>query len=231
MTAAERRELPYKLVAGAAPCRDGWLVVSARLKGATFAPDFPRVTPELIDIITRRPAFSIVTMNAPIGSTEMALRDERVPDVDARQLTGYSTATLRWRDQAPPWADDVEDPTNPNNYLRTRYREIVENMAPYLQRTICEGLPELSFYQMNGERPLEHPPFSEEGYLERRDLVAKVPGVTRILDFVIDGVDRFQLLDVSAMLWSARRITSRAGKRVPAVPAWDEDGLRVEILR
>jgi predicted RNase H-like nuclease len=231
MCAAESRELPYKLVAGATPCRDGWLVVSARLKGATFAPDFPRITGELLDIITRRPAFSIVNLNAPMGAIDLALRGERTPDVEARELTGYSVSTLRWRDQRPPWGDDADEPENPNNYLRGRYGEIVENMAPYLQRTICEGLPELSFYQLNGERPLEHAPFTEEGYHERRLLVGKVPGVTRILDFVLDGVDRFQLLDVAALLWSSRRITSRAGKRVPSIPVWDEEGLRIEIFR
>lgn len=231
MPSAERRELPYKLVAGATPCRDGWLIVSARLKGATFAPDFPRVSGELIDILQRRPAFSIVNMNAPIGATQLAVRSERVCDVEARELIGYSVGSLRWGEQPPPWGADPDDPSNPHNHLRSRYGEIVDNMAPYLQRSICEGLPELSFYQINSEQPLEFAPRSEEGYLERRALVAKVPGVPRILDFVIDGVDRFELLDVAALLWSSRRICSRAGKRVPAVPEWDEDGLRMEIFR
>lgn len=231
MPSAERRELPYKLVAGATPCRDGWLIVSARLKGATFAPDFPRVNGELLDILQRRPAFSIVNLNAPIGATETAIRSERVCDREARELMGHSVATLRWGDRRPTWGAESDESGNAHPFLRDRYSEVVDSMAPYLQRSICEGLPELSFFQLNAEIPLEFAPRSEEGYQERRALVSKVPGVPRILDFVLDGVDRFELLDVAGLLWSSRRICSRAGKRVPAVPEWDEDGMRMEIFR
>jgi predicted RNase H-like nuclease len=231
MPSAERRELPYKLVAGATPCRDGWLIVSARLKGATFAPDVPRVNVELVDILQRRPTFSIVNMNAPIGATDISIRSERDCDREARELIGHSVGSLRWGSHAPPWGDDVESADNPSNYLRARYGEIMDNMAPYLQRSICEGLPEMSFFQMNAEQPLRFEPRSDDGYHERRELVAKVPGVPRILDAEIDGIDRFELLDVAALLWSSRRICSRAGKRVPAVPEWDPDGLRMEIFR
>ena len=36
-------ELPYSVVAGVTPCAPGWLVMSAKLNGATFAPELPRV--------------------------------------------------------------------------------------------------------------------------------------------------------------------------------------------
>jgi predicted RNase H-like nuclease len=58
-----------------------------------------------------------------------------------------------------------------------------------------------------------------------------VPGIARILDAAELGVSPELLLDAAALLWSARRIASRAAKRVPSLPEWDENGLRIEIVR
>ena len=226
MSTRARGELPYKLTAGAVPCSQGWLLVSARLRGTTFAPDFPRVNELLIDIVTRRPAFSIVTLNAPIGDLEAAFAARRGCDLEAERLVGRRVVDLR-RSRAL----GVTSTDETVGYLDDRYREVAKELAPFLQRSIVESLPELSFYQLNGERSIESDPHSDPGYLERRELLVKVPGVSRILDTVIEGVTKFQLLEASALLWSARRITSRAGKRVPPEPAWDDDGLRLEILR
>ena len=39
------------------------------------------------------------------------------------------------------------------------------------------------------------------------------------------------LLDVAAFVWTARRIFARAAIRIPQDPEWDEQGLRMEIVR
>jgi hypothetical protein len=39
------------------------------------------------------------------------------------------------------------------------------------------------------------------------------------------------LLDAAAFMWTARRISARAGMRVPLDPEWDGEGLRMEIIR
>jgi predicted RNase H-like nuclease len=39
------------------------------------------------------------------------------------------------------------------------------------------------------------------------------------------------LLDAAALLWTARRISARAGTRLPADPEWDVEGLRMEFVR
>ncbi len=233
MTTSQRAEMPYKLIAGVIPVAPGWLLVSARLKGATFAPDFPKIFTDVHDIIHRRPSYAMVAINAPIGGIDDALADQRTCDVDAAQLTTRPTGKLRWGKHPPRL--DPDDPLPKKGkrpYLAERYRELGEQMAPYLQRTVCEALPELSFFQLGGERPLSSKPRSDEGYEQRRQLLVKVPGVGRILDFQLDGVDRFQFLEGAAILWSARRISARAGRRVPTEsPEWDERGLRIEILR
>jgi predicted RNase H-like nuclease len=72
----------------------------------------------------------------------------------------------------------------------------------------------------------------EAGLEERHDLLKKrIPGVERILEITFDDVPFSHLLDAAAILWTARRIFSRAGTRLPSDPEWDEQGLRMEFVR
>ncbi len=105
-------------------------------------------------------------------------------------------------------------------------------MAPFRQRTIYEVNADLSFYQLNGDVPMRWSKRSEEGIKERRALVeVKVPGAERIIDADVPGASAPHLLDAAAILWTARRIFARAVVRIPADPEWDEQGLRMEIVR
>jgi predicted RNase H-like nuclease len=39
------------------------------------------------------------------------------------------------------------------------------------------------------------------------------------------------VLDACVDLWTARRIAARAVSRLPEVPEWNDDGLRMELVR
>ncbi len=105
-------------------------------------------------------------------------------------------------------------------------------MAPYRQRTVFEVHPELSFFQINGDVPLRWSKKTEAGMEERIALLKmRVPGSERLLEAELDDVPMSHLLDVSAILWTARRIFARAGTRLPSDPEWDEEGLRMEFVR
>jgi predicted RNase H-like nuclease len=105
-------------------------------------------------------------------------------------------------------------------------------MQLYRQRTVSEIHPELSFFQLNGDRPMLHAKHTEEGRAERRALLEKhLPGVERLLALRVRGASAEHGLDAAAALWTARRIASRAVVRIPEDPEWDEVGLRMEILR
>jgi predicted RNase H-like nuclease len=115
--------------------------------------------------------------------------------------------------------------------LLQRYREVALEMAPYRQRTVYEVHPELSFFQLNEDTPLRYSKRSQAGQEERRQLLAKkIPGGERIYDTQLTRVPASHLLDVAALMWTARRIFARAGVRVPQDPEWDENGLRMEIV-
>jgi predicted RNase H-like nuclease len=105
-------------------------------------------------------------------------------------------------------------------------------MAPFRQRTVFEVHPELSFYQINGDKPLRWTKKFEVGRDERRSLLERrIPGIDRVLDAELYDVAPSRLLDAAALLWTARRIFSRSGTRLPSDPEWDDQGLRMEFVR
>ena len=120
-----------------------------------------------------------------------------------------------------------------SNLLLPRYREVAAEMAPFRQRTIYEAHPELSFYQLNSDRPLHWTKRFEVGRAERQQAPfeqKRIPGVGLILDAPLENVTQAHLLDAAAMLWTARRIFSRSAMRLPVDPEWDGQGLRMELV-
>ncbi len=229
-------ELPYSIVAGVTPCAPGWLVASAKLHGATFAPEAPRILGTFAEVLDERPSFSAIALNAPVGYLEDAKGGGRTCDRMARSLLGRRGSTVH---NAPTRASLQEDADVANdgldaitNVLLRRYREVAVEMAPYRQRTVFEVHPELSFFQINGDVPLRWSKKFQAGMEERATLLKKrVPGSERILEAEFDNVPLSHLLDVAAILWTARRIFAHAGTRIPRDPEWDEQGLRMEVVR
>jgi len=228
--------LPYSLVAGVTTCRGGWLVAAAKLQGTIFAPEDPVRIDNFIDVVDMRPSYSIVALNAPVGGLERARAGGRTCDREARRLLGRRAAAVR---SAPVHVESREGtdllPDHIDAISRTllpRYQEVAREMAPFRQRTIYEVNTELSFYQLNGEEPMQWGKHTENGMEERRALLeTKIPGALRIIDAEVPGATPTHLLDVAAILWTARRIFAKAGVRIPTDPEWDEQGLRMEIVR
>jgi predicted RNase H-like nuclease len=229
-------DLPYSLVAGVTPCRHGWLVSAAKVQGTVFAPEDPIHIENFVDVVDQRPTFSIIALNAPIGYLNHTIAGGRTCDREARALLGrrgssiksapVRTESRREIDLLPEHLDAI------SHTLLPRYREVAAEMAPFRQRTIFEVHSDLSFYQLNDDVPLQWSKNSHKGREERRALLElKVPDVDRILDAEVRSATVSHLLDVAAFLWTARRILARAVIRIPADPEWDEEGLRMEMVR
>lgn len=228
--------LPYKLVAGATPCGRSWLVASAKLQGSVFAPESPQLISPFGEVLDQRPSYEVIALNAPVGYLDQAAEGGRTCDREARALLGPRRGSSI---QSAP----VRSPTNELEFLPDhldaismtllpRYREVAAEMAPFRQRTVYEVHSDVSFYELNGGRPLEHPKHTEMGEQERRTLLqTKFPGVDRMLSTELPGVTTAHLLDVAVFVWTARRIFNRVAIRIPTDPEWDEQGLRMEIVR
>lgn len=224
-------------MAGVKPCATGWLVSVAKLHGMTFAPEEPRVIDSFTDVLDQRPSFAVTAVSAPIGYLQTTERGGRACDREARKLLGRRRgATVQ---SAPSWPQvdegvngSVEGLNAVTRKLLPRYRELAAEMAPFRQRSVYEVHPELSFYQLNDDVPLLYPKNTQNGQDERKALLLrKIPGVERVFDTRLPRVPASHMLDVSALMWTARRIFARAGVRIPQDPEWDESGLRMEIVR
>jgi predicted RNase H-like nuclease len=111
------------------------------------------------------------------------------------------------------------------------YVEIFKEMSPYRQRQVYEGNPELSFYYLNDFTPLSLSKKTGEGRVERMEiLLKKVPNIATVLGAEIPRVSQRSLIDVAAMLASARRVFTKSAKRIPSDAEWDSEGLRMEIV-
>jgi predicted RNase H-like nuclease len=229
--------LPYKLVAGVIPCRGGWLVASAKLQGITITPEEPRIMDGFTAVIDERPSFTVIALHAPVGFLDKAEPGGRTCDREARALLGPRRgAAVRSAPSLAAFEASTGGQTGGLDavtaILLPRYGEVAAEMAGYRQRTVFEAHPELSFYQLNDDQPLRYPKRFAAGRQERRELlVAKIPGVERILDAQVRGAKAAHLLDAAACLWTARRTIARAGARMPADPEWDSQGLRMEYVR
>jgi predicted RNase H-like nuclease len=228
-------DLPYSVVAGVTPCGRHWLVASAKIAGSNFAPEPPRLYDSFLDVLSERPAFVVVVVNAPIGYLDIRQSGFRDCDVEARAMLGRRGATVRkapTRDVlsgALPWKEASLDAVSAT--MLPCYIEVSAEMSPYRQRTVYEGQPELSFYQLNKDTPLGFSKSSDAGHEERRAiLAAKMNGIEKVLDANIRTVRENHLFDASALLWSARRVFARAAKRIPIDPKWDNEGLRMELV-
>lgn len=227
-------ELPYNLVAGVKPCATGWLVAVAKLHGTTFAPEEPRVLESFVEVLDQRPAFETIALNAPIGYLDQFQPGGRACDRESRALLGRRGAAI----QSAPIRSQLEDGSDVSGLsavtqkLLPRYREVAAEMAPFRQRTVYEVSSEMSFFQLNDDRPLRWSKRTQQGREERRELLSRrIPGGERIFDTELPRVPSSHMLDVAAFMWTARRIFARAGVRIPQDPQWDDEGLRMEIIR
>ena len=235
-------QLPYRLLAGVVPCPRGWLAATAKLQGITMSPEEPQVFSSFLEVLDYKPAFQVIALFAPVGLLQEWIPKGRSCDRDARRLLGPPRANAIA--SAPPrlalsWATYAEASLASGGHMSpvrwqqiTRIAEVDAVIAPYWQRTVFEVHPELSFYQLNEDRPVQFSKHTDSGMEERRRLLsARVPGVERILDTNLVRVSPPQLLDAAACLWTARRILSRGINRLPIDPEWDGMGLRMEIVR
>jgi len=236
--AGRRDSLPYQILAGVEPCPGGWLVAPGNLQGITMTPQPAYLQRSLADVLDYRPSFAVVALHAPVGLVD-GPGESRPCDVSARELLGPragaavpapSRPLLNARSydeakQIDPSIDIVRWRSLP------KAAEAVLEVQSWRQRAVWEVNPELSFRQMNEETVLRYGRRSVHGMKERRDLLRRnLPGSERVLAQRPQGVREGKLLDALADLWMARRIMARAITRLSEPPAWDEDGVRMDIV-
>ena len=235
-------QLPYKVLAGVEACPGGWMVVIGRLQGISLFPQHPELVTRFTEILDYKPAFDVVALHMPVGLLSTPRPGGRTCERAARAILGWPrmSAVAVAPARTALVADSYEAAREANGghlsavtWARmNRIREVAAEMQPYWQRVVYEVNPELAFHQLNSEATLQHAKRTAEGVKERRLLLeTKLPGVERVLDVKCKGASEQHIVDAVADLWTARRIASRAVQRLPEIPEWDDEGLRMEIMR
>lgn len=213
------------LVAGVDGCRAGWIVVHDGC--ATVHPDFAAVLAAL-------PDDAVVAVDMPIGLIDEHVAGGREVDRAARVELGPKRSSVF---SAPPRcalaARTLPDArrrgarlTLQTLNLLPRIEDVDRVMTPELQSRVFEVHPELSFAAMAGGSPVLTPKRTAAGAKERRSLLQRA-GVCvpeRPAGAAVDD-----LLDASALMWSARRIADGTASHVPHPPSRDARGLSMEL--
>ncbi len=234
--------LPYQMLAGVVPCPAGWLVASGKLIGIQVYPEEPSVSRSFREVLDAIPAYAVIAVTLPIGLPPKASRRGRAADVAAREILGFPHAgaigSTPTRKSLAAGSYEAARKAN-GGHLDVvtwqqfgKIREVDEQIQPYMQRRVFEVRPELSFFQLAEDEVLKHSKDTAAGQREREKLLLRrMPGSERIIDATLKGVRKAHLIDGAVSLWTARRVVARAVVRIPSDPEWDDNGLRMEIVR
>lgn len=234
-------------VVGVDGCPGGWLAAAYDLPGPGLA---FRVHASFRDLLSAYPDASCIAVDIPIGLT---LGEARSVDGEARKVLGprrssvfpapdarlletvvdeslgYAEATERSRSTLGKGLSRQAFAIFPKVY------EVNASMTPELRRRVIEVHPEVSFWALAGERPMEHPKKKPEGFDERREHLLGAFGGLAIparheAGRLARPVGADDVLDAIAAAWTARRFAEGRAGRFPAMPPVDERGLRMEMV-
>jgi predicted RNase H-like nuclease len=240
--AAPGQQNAFKTLAGVTPCPGGWLVLPARLAGVTTVAEEAFVLKTLTEVLDYRPKFDFGAVNIPFGYPEYPNVQYRPADKAARAMMGWparvnvhpvpSRAALFSKSRKDALA--IEPWLTKNDFRHFKWmREAAKEIQPFHARSWYSGNATLSFQHMNGDEPLHSSPYHNEGEVERLHLIRdKLPGVEDVVSRVPPvGAGQVHMYESAAMLWTARRASGRAISRLPMDPEWDQEGIRVELVR
>lgn len=184
-----------------------------------------------------------VAVDIPIGLSE---REPRQADLEARRLlaphraSSVFPAPVRAALDASTYqgACDISFRTCGKKMSKQAYnttskiREVDQAMTPdpALQEWVVEIHPEVSFWALNGRRPMSHKKKSAVGKEERLHLLSQVFEDDFARVAVPRGAGRDDFLDACAAAWTAWRLAEGRAERLLPNPPLDARGLRMEMV-
>jgi predicted RNase H-like nuclease len=226
-------------VAGIDGCRAGWIVVLLRRTQRTWTYQVT-LCPKFADILSLDPTPAVIAIDIPIGLLDKPQPGGRACDRPARQLLGRRASSIftpptRPMLQATRYEQVRQQGLSIQSFnILPKIREVDQLMTPALQQRVHEAHPELAFMSLAGA-PMQYNKKTLEGREERlRILERAFRGMGQAFEsagmaFKKSEVAMDDLLDAHVLAWTALRISTGQGNRVPDDPLIDRKGLRMEI--
>lgn len=229
------------VVVGVNGCPGGWLAAAlhSSLRDLSY-----RVHSSFSDLLIHYSDASCIAIDIPIGLAENA---PRLCDIEARRVLGVRRSSVFPAPDARlvETKDYMEASAQSRSLLAkgisrqafaiyAKVAEVNRGMTRDLQDRVIEVHPEVSFWAMNGERPMLNHKSKLEGFDERHVLLsAHLPGV-RIPDrkearMLARPASPDDVLDATVATWTARRFVEGRSERLLPEPLTDGRGLRMEI--
>lgn len=228
-------------IAGVDGCRGGWLLIGKERNG--------ELEPMIVDtseLFVMIPAFSVVAIDIPIG----------LPDNGPREVDGFARRLLGSPRASSVFATPVRAALDADCYrdacarseaacgsrlskqgyaILPKIREVDELLrrSPALIGRIREVHPEVSFYFLNGGRPMLHGKKCAAGRTERVELLQNHFGSAfeRLRDVLPRSVVAADdIADALVALWSAERVAATKHETLRGPTAHDRFGLPMEMV-
>ena len=233
-------------LAGIDGCRAGWIAVISLPGQLPFA----RVFARFAQILEALPEDAVLAVDMPIGLTESVTAGGRGPEQSVRRLLGErQSSVFSIPSRAAVWASDYREAcrisletSNPPRKvskqafnLFPKIREIDDLVTPQLCSRLHEVHPEVAFWRLNGEKPMNLPKkikgkINPAGMAERMRLL-EAHGIPAGLTMSAPprGAAQDDLLDACACLAIAERLARGVAVPFPDPPGKTVTGIPVAI--
>lgn len=224
-------------VAGVDGCRAGWIAFKVELPSLVTSV----AVIDLPSLLKNRPSdLAFLAIDIPIG---LLYRPRRC-DIEARERLGWPRrasvfpppcrAALLAETHAEASAVNREKTHKGLSKqawgIARKIKQVDDAMTPECQQWAFEVHPEVCFWALNGERPMEHNKKTKQGAAERIAFLRPVfPEIERHLADRPPLVGADDLLDAAAAAWTALRWHQGKADCV-CTPERDEKGLAVTIF-
>jgi predicted RNase H-like nuclease len=228
-------------VVGVDGCPGGWVAVAWDVERRTLSPS---IHWHISDLLAAHQDADKIGIDIPIG---LAVGVPRRCDIEARKVLGPRKSSVfpapdpRLLD-CPSYADArlrsvslCGKSVSAQAYaIYSKVKQVNDVMTPQLQDFMFELHPEVSFWAMANEQPMQWWKKLPPGFEERRALLTDtfklpIPTFEEARSWVRPaGAD--DILDAIAAAWTAKRVAEGRGGRLPPDSEFDARGLRMEIV-
>jgi predicted RNase H-like nuclease len=238
-------------VAGVDGCKAGWFVaiVSVTMEGKTNTPcefDLKNVfiANTFAEVLSKTPDCKLVCVDIPIGLSDGD--KPRECDIAAREFLRGPRASSVFPAPIRPClkAEDYKTAcqisqqycgkrlSKQSFVIMKKIREVDKLMTPELQNRVREIHPEILFWALNGQKPIELNKKTIPGQAQRHNLLQRIftdiDGI--LVRAPLSGCAMDDALDALVAAWTAGQAVIGKAKTLPEKPPLDSKGLKMEML-